>query len=115
MVEVDPNYANAHITLLLIYMQTGDDEKWLREWEKEAQLAGDAFETARFEVAKKGYAKSGYRGATKEVADWMADKGKHGYVDPACIAMHYAQAGEKDQAFAFLEQGLAEKSGLIVY
>jgi hypothetical protein len=40
---------------------------------------------------------------------------KRQYEDPAIIGSIYARAGEKDQAFAWLEKGYKEKSGRIQY
>ena len=40
---------------------------------------------------------------------------KRRYEDPALIGFIYAKADEKDQAFAWLEKGLKEKSDRIQY
>ena len=37
------------------------------------------------------------------------------YVDPGYIALDYALIGDKDQAFAWLEKGYAEKAGSLQY
>jgi hypothetical protein len=40
---------------------------------------------------------------------------KQEYVDPADIGYNYAALGDKDQAFAWLDKGYAEKSNEIVW
>jgi hypothetical protein len=43
------------------------------------------------------------------------DLGKRRYVDPAEIAFDYADLGEKDKAFAWLEKAYAEKSNNLTH
>jgi hypothetical protein len=45
----------------------------------------------------------------------MTELSKHRYEDPAFIGFIYAKAGDKDQAFAWIEKGLKEKSDTIQY
>jgi hypothetical protein len=40
---------------------------------------------------------------------------KRRYVDPAEIAGNYAELGDKDQAFAWLEKAYSEKSNVLGY
>jgi hypothetical protein len=61
------------------------------------------------EVAKV-YAQSGFETALREWAKQAVELGKHEYVDPARVAGIYALAGDKEQAFAWLEKGYQEKA-----
>jgi hypothetical protein len=45
----------------------------------------------------------------------LLERSKNNYVSPADIALFYARLNEKDQAFAWLEKALAERSILFNY
>jgi Tfp pilus assembly protein PilF len=111
--EVDPNYAKAHLTLALAYKQKGNYDVWLREWENFARLEGDATEMELVNAAKQGYARGGYREAAKRIAAVREEQAMRGYVDPAIVAVNFAEAGEKDKAFVWLEKGYQEKSSFM--
>ncbi len=51
----------------------------------------------------------------KRAAEMSEEQAKRMYVDPAIIATRYAQAGEKDKAFAQLEKAFADKSDFLDY
>ncbi|HTP69631.1 MAG TPA: protein kinase [Dongiaceae bacterium] len=108
--QIDPNYANAHLTLSTIYQQKGEYGLWLDEWDKVAELDHDPLEKQLAGAAREEYAKRGYAAAERRVAEILVEKSKKSYVDPVEIAMFYAQAGDKDKTFEYLEKGLTEKS-----
>jgi len=85
------------------------------EFEKGARLNNDSDALAVTEVAKREYAKSGYRGALKRFAALEEEQARRIYIDPAWIASRHAELGEKDLAFTWLEKAYAEKSGFLLY
>ena len=115
IVEIDPAFANVHFHLALAYFFSGKYDLWLEEAEKQARLAKDSEGLALVDAAKREYPKSGYRGALKRVAALQEEQAKRMYVDPVTIATTYADIGEKDKAFAWLEKAYAEKSATIGY
>ena len=67
------------------------------------------------EATAQVYAKSGYQAAIKRTIELQLRLAKRRYVDPADIATSYADLGDKDQAFAWLEKAYAEKSNNLGY
>ncbi len=115
LVEIDPNFPSAHMDMSRVYEQKGMYDLWLQEWEKFAELLGDANEKELVDAAKGEYPKSGYRGAWRAVAAVQEGRAKQHYIDPGWIAISYALAGENDQAFSWLEKGFQEKSGFMTH
>jgi eukaryotic-like serine/threonine-protein kinase len=113
--EMDPNYAAAVGNLALTHKELHQYELWLEEWKKAALLNGDQEELAIAEEAARLYPKSGYLGTVKRIIDLYRQRAKRQYVDPANIAFFYADLGDKDQTFTFLEKAYAEKSDLAGY
>jgi serine/threonine protein kinase/Tfp pilus assembly protein PilF len=113
--DMDPNYASAVSNLAQTYFLMHQYDRWLENWKKAAQLNNDSESLTIAEEAAKVYAKSGYQAAMRRIIELQLELAKRRYVDPAEIAFDYAEIGEKDQAFLWLEKGYAEKSDLIAY
>jgi hypothetical protein len=67
------------------------------------------------EALIQGYAQSGYRGALRRAADLQAARARRAYVAPTDIAGNYGWAGDREQALAWLEKGLAVRDGNMAY
>ena len=106
--ELDPNYSVAHGTLAKVYDAEGKHEEALNE-----RLQGASPETAA--RMKAIYASSGLRGYWQYRLEQTLERAKREYVSPADIALFYARTGEKDQAFAWLEKAMEERSILFNY
>jgi len=115
ILEIDPTYAKAHLSLSDAYRFTGKYDLWLEEWQKGTMLNNDPEDIALFKAVSQEYAKSGYRGALKRLATLQEEQAKRIYVDPAWIAGTWALLGEKDHAFSLLEKAFAEKSGFLPF
>jgi eukaryotic-like serine/threonine-protein kinase len=115
VVEMDPSFASVHGDLAGAYLQTGKYDLWIQEAETEFNLSHQAEYEAVFKEVGKVYARSGIEAALSEWAQQEVELSKRRYEDPALIGFIYAKAGEKDQAFAWLEKGLKEKSDRIQY
>jgi len=111
ILEIDPTYAKAHLTLSDAYRFAGKYDLWLEEWQKGIMLNNDAEDLALFKAVSQEYAKSGYRAALRRLATLQEEQAKRIYVDPAWIAGTFALLGEKDRAFSLLEKAYKEKSG----
>lgn len=57
------------------------------------------------------YAKSGIKAAVAREVELRKQLAKRRYGDPTEIAYLYAQLGDKEQTFAWLDKARAEKSG----
>ena len=111
--EIDPNYAYAHNVLRIEYRNLGKYELSLEEWKKSATLANDHDELAIVEDATKVFATSGAKAAMEREIELRKQLAKRRYVDPADIAYDYAEIGDKEQTFAWLDKARAEKSGAL--
>lgn len=111
--DIDPNFAYAHAMLRIAYRETGKFELSLEEWKKSATLANDQDELAIAEEAARVYAKSGIKAAQEREIELKKQLAKRRYVDPAEIAYDYADLGDKEQTFAWLDKARAEKSGAL--
>ncbi len=69
------------------------------------QLSGLAF----------AFVKSGKKAEAYEILDQLKNRQKNEYVDPENLAIIYAALGEKDQAFANLEQAYKARSIGMLY
>jgi hypothetical protein len=112
---MDTNYASAVRNLSEAAAAQHLYDVWLENWKKSAALANDREDLEMAEEAARVYAKSGIHAALTRTVELELRLAKRRYVDPADIAFKYAELGEKDQAFFWLEKGYAEKSDLTAY
>jgi serine/threonine protein kinase/tetratricopeptide (TPR) repeat protein len=110
VVEMDPAFAPVHSDLSVVYFLTGKYDLWIQESKQAATLANQPEYSAMDDEIGKVYARSGLRPALREWAAQEKALSKRRYEDPAFIGFAYAAAGEKDEAFAWLEKGFKEKS-----
>jgi tetratricopeptide (TPR) repeat protein len=112
---MDPSFASVHLDLSGAYLDMGKYDLWLQESETGSGLSHQPEYEAIYKEVAKVYARSGIQPALREWAAQMTELSKHRYEDPAFIGFIYAKAGDKDQAFAWIEKGLKEKSDTIQY
>jgi tetratricopeptide (TPR) repeat protein len=102
--EMEPNFSMSHWLLWRVYRLKGMFVEALGEF----SYLSFMYNSEVIEVAKEGYAKSGYKGAMRLAAEKMAEQSKDRYVSPMHIAMLYAHAEENDQAIEWLERAYEE-------
>ena len=115
VIEMDPSYAGAHHDLAGSYRHTGKYDLWLQEWATGASLANQPEYVVINKKVAEVYSRSGIQPAYHEWATLEDELSKHQYEDPAIIGFIHAAAGEKDQAFAWLEKAFKEKSEAMEY
>jgi TolB-like protein/Tfp pilus assembly protein PilF len=113
--DMDPNYTSALHNLAFLYQSLHKYDLWLEQWKKGAMVNNDHEELAMAEDAARVYAKSGFPATVRRMIELQVQLSKRRYVDPADIAFNYAELGEKDQAFAWLDKAYTEKSDLLVW
>jgi serine/threonine protein kinase len=114
-IETDPNYASVRASLANLYFVTGKYDLWIQELKNYARLSNQPEFTTMFESVGKAYARSGVQAALREYAEQEKELSKRRYEDPAYVGYVLAAAGEKDEAFAWLEKGFKEKSEAMQY
>ncbi len=109
--EMDPNFSYVHVELRLIYRDLGKYDLSMQEWKKHTALDNDPEEVAIALDCANVYAKSGIKAAIAREIDLKTQLGKRRYQDPSEIAYLYAQLGDKEQTFAWLDKARAERAG----
>jgi eukaryotic-like serine/threonine-protein kinase len=109
--EMDPNYGLAHFGLSRLYRRMGKYDLSLEEWKKAASLFHDWEDLAIVEEVTRVYRRSGLKAALLREIEMRKQLAKRRYVDPTEIAYTYAELGDKEQTFTWLDKALAEKSG----
>jgi eukaryotic-like serine/threonine-protein kinase len=99
MVEMYPHVAMPHGTLSDDYVQEKDYTKAVEELQRELTMSGDHALSA---AIGKAYASSGWKGVlTKQAEVYQAPGEQH---DPESAASAYAQLGDNDKAFFWLNK-----------
>jgi serine/threonine protein kinase/Tfp pilus assembly protein PilF len=113
--ELDPNYPPSNGNLGYTYQLTQHYDLWLEQWKKAAILNDDHEDLAMAEEVARMYSTSGYQSAIKKNIELQLQLTKRRYVDPFDIACNYADVGDRDKAFAWLEKAYMEKSNNLSY
>jgi hypothetical protein len=79
------------------------------EWTKEVELGGDKEDAAAAAAMRKAYANGGWNGYWQYVLASLKESASQKFVPPSSIARACAEAGEKDEAFAWLQKAYQER------
>jgi eukaryotic-like serine/threonine-protein kinase len=115
VIEMDPSFASVHSDMAGMYLDTGKYDLWLQELKATADLSHEPEYAAIAEAVGKVYSRSGLQPALREWAEQEKELSKRRYEDPALIGYIYARAGNRDEAFAWLEKAFKEKSEAMEY
>jgi TolB-like protein/Tfp pilus assembly protein PilF len=111
--EMDPNFAPAHTSLGYAYLSKGMQEEAIREFQKGVALSGsDPEESTDLGYA---YAVVGKRGEAKRILAKLKRKRERGFVSPAALGIVSGALGEKDEAFAWLDEAYKLRDPQLVY
>lgn len=100
--ELDPNRVNAHWDLARALQMQGAEGEAFEEYVRTATLGGDP--PAAISAFREAYNGAGLRGFWQKRLELELEQARHEYVPPYSLAWHYAQLGDRDRAFACLEQ-----------
>jgi tetratricopeptide (TPR) repeat protein len=99
-VELDPNFAAAHLLLGEAYVQTGLHEKALVELQSAATLSGNSpLYLAQIGVA---YASEGKQAEALQIVAQLQRTSTTRYLSPYGLAQIYAALNDKEQTFKWL-------------
>ena len=107
-IELDPNYWFDHCFLGRAYEQKGKLPEAIAEFQRALELEKD--NTEIWSGLGHAYALSGKKAEAQKVLDHLKEVSAHSYVAPYNVAVIYAGMGEKDQAFAWLDQAYKDRS-----
>ncbi len=111
--ELDQNFPAVHEFLPAAYEQKGMYDKAIAEFKKAGLLqGGQGRGELSFSLAGLGhvYGVSGKKAEAWAVLDKLKQMSRQEYIPAVHIALVYEGLGEKDQAFAWLEEGYKERA-----
>jgi TolB-like protein len=111
--EMDPNFVFASYCLADDYIQMGNLPEALAELNRTRPISQDW----SWIVAGIGYvdAMLGKRAEALQMINELTTRSNREYIDPVFVAYIYIYLGDKDQAFAWMEKGVQERSGQILW
>jgi len=111
--EENPTYSLAHDCLGYAYWGKRMYPQVVEEWKTWGRLSGNSDEAEFGEALDRGFRSAGWRGALTEGIIVMQQQRKTSYASPCKIARLYADLGDKEQAFEWLETAYREHDLLL--
>jgi serine/threonine protein kinase/tetratricopeptide (TPR) repeat protein len=109
----NPTFAYAHNCLASVYWGKRLYPQVIEEWRAFGQLSGDRNEAEFAAALGQGFHSGGWKGALRKGIEVLQAQRKIGYVPAYNIARLYADLGEKDQAFQWLNTAYQERDNLL--
>jgi TolB-like protein/Tfp pilus assembly protein PilF len=109
--DLDPKLPTPHFVLYRLYMAKGMHAKSVEEYTTVGDILGYA-ETAKRQ--RETFARGGWEAFLRFENERFLEGQKSYYVRASDIAINYAQLGDKDKAFEFLEQAFYNREPLIL-
>ena len=81
----------------------------IEEWKAYGQLSGDRNESEFAAALEQGFHSAGWKGALTKGIETRQSQRKNGYSSAYVIAALYADLGDKDQAFRWLNTAYQER------
>jgi TolB-like protein len=110
----NPTFALAHFCLARAYLGKRMYPQFIEEWKAYGQLSGDRNESDFASVMEQGFRSAGWKSALTKGIEIRQAQRKTGYYSPLVIATLYADLGDKDQAFRWLNTAYQERDWLLV-
>jgi len=107
-IEIDPNFWFSHCFLGRAYEQKGKLPEAIVEFQRAVELEKDNAET--WSGLGRAYALSGNRAEAQKILDHLKEVSAHSWVAPYNSAVIYAGLGDRNQAFALLDQAYKDRS-----
>jgi serine/threonine-protein kinase len=108
ILQTNPNFVIAHVTLGLVYHQQGKFEQAISEFDQ--SRARDPGQPAFLSLSAYTYAVWGKRNEALRLLAELQEKARKTHIDPFHTGIIYVGLGEKDQAFVWFEKALEERS-----
>lgn len=109
----DPTFARSHWCLFYAHWARHDYAKAVEEFKLYAQLSTSPNEMEFANALDQGFHAGGWKGAMRKGLEVRLAQRKRGYFSPFEIATYYAELGDKDQAFAWLDTAYRERDQLM--
>jgi len=113
VLDLDPNSAGAYDCLGSAYLSTGRYEQGIAAAQKASTLSGD--DPQRLVGLGRAYALADRKADATHVLDQLGLVARHGYVPPYFFAEIYGALGERDHAFAKLNDAVDERDVFLAW
>jgi TolB-like protein/Tfp pilus assembly protein PilF len=107
VLETAPNSLVAHTGLHAAFHEKGMDKEALEHWKSKLAIQGQG---EAVEALHRGYTEGSYQRALALAAETLATGSRTAHVSPFEIASLYADAGNKDQTFDWLEKAVEARA-----
>jgi eukaryotic-like serine/threonine-protein kinase len=108
VVNENPTFAPAHGCLAIAYRGKRMYPQYIEEQKAFAQLSGDRNDSEFASALEQGFRSGGWKGADTKAIEALQARRKTGYGSAYLIAAFYADLGDKDQAFLWLNTAYQE-------
>jgi TolB-like protein/tetratricopeptide (TPR) repeat protein len=105
----DPTFARVHVRLAYAYWGKRMYQQVIAEWMTYGRLSGDQDESAFASAMEQGFRSAGWKGALAKGIEARLAQRKTGYYSACGIAELYADLGDKDQVFRWLNTAYQER------
>jgi len=112
VLELDPNVVIAYDWLASIYSRKGMHEDAVRTVERQLMLSGE--DPQKIASLRKAFSTAGIQGFRRAHVEFLKEKSRRTYIAPIFIAMDYAEIGQNERAFEWLEKAYADRSGWLL-
>jgi len=110
----NPTFAMAHYFLAVAYWGKRMYPQVIEEWKAYGQLSGDRNASDFASAMEQGFRSGGWKGALTKGIEILQAQRKTGYSSAFKIATLYAELGDKDQAFRWLNTAYQEHDWVLV-
>jgi adenylate cyclase len=112
VLEMDSSLAQPHWGLCAVYAQKSLYERAIAAGQKAVELSEGG--TLFVAILGEAYAIAGRRDEAQKILDQLQDSSKQRYVSPYLVGRIYADLGEKEEAFHWLETAYQERAAQMV-
>jgi predicted Zn-dependent protease len=108
----NPTFAVVHQYLASAYWGKHMYPQVIEEWKAFAQLSDDRNESDFASALEQGFQSGGWKDALTKGIETRLTQRKNGYFSPYAIATLYADLGDKEEAFRWLDTAYHERDGV---
>ena len=113
IIELDPNGSGSYFLTALMYQENGQDDEALRAYLKSDSLGST--DPEELKLMQSGASSGSLRGYLRQRLISLKRKAQTSRVPPITFATLYAQLGERDDAFRFLDVAFQRHSGQLAW
>jgi tetratricopeptide (TPR) repeat protein len=110
----NPTFATAHDCLAYAYWGKQMYPQVIEEWKAYGQISANSDDVEFAAALDQGFHSSGWKGALTQAIKSLQARRKLKYFSPYMIARLYADLGDKEQAFQWLDTAYREHDFLLV-